>query len=83
MSSYSGCCWIALVQGGGGWEVRVKGNLASRADNGRINSSPITAEFPVFRLQHGATHTISIPGKVVYLHTSMESHVDLKLWFCT
>ena len=46
-------------------EVRVKGSLSPRTDNGKINSSPITAELPVFRLQLGATHTISIPGKVI------------------
>ena len=68
--SYASCCWITVVQAGGSadWEVRVKGSLSPRTDNGKINSSPITAEFPVFRLRQGAIHTISIPGKVVYLH---------------
>ena len=41
----------------------MKGNLSARADNGRINSSPTTAVFPVYRLRHDATHTITIPGK--------------------
>ena len=59
---YTGGNWISLVQGGGGWEVRVKGNLSPRTDSGRINSSPTTAVSPVFRLRHGATHTITIPG---------------------
>ena len=63
---YTGTAWITLVQGGGNWEIRVKGNLAPRADNGRINSSPITAVFPVVRLHHGATHTITIPGEEIY-----------------
>ena len=60
---YTGCCWISLVSGGGSWEVRVKGDLSPRSDNGRMNSSPTTAVSPVFRLRHGGTHTINIPGK--------------------
>ena len=60
---FDGGNWITLVQGGGRWEVRVKGNLTTRPDNGRINISPATAALPVYRLQHGATHTITIPGK--------------------
>ena len=44
----------------------MKGSLAPRADNGKINSSPITAVSPVLRLRHGATHNITIPGKEVY-----------------
>ena len=63
LSRYTGGDWITLVTGGGGWEVRVKGNLSPRSDNGRINSSPTTAVSPVFRLRHGVTHTITIPGK--------------------
>ena len=63
---YTGTAWITLVQGGGNWEIRVKGNLAPRPDNGRINSSPTTAVFPVVRLHHGATHTITIPGEEIY-----------------
>ena len=60
---YTGSAWIELARGSGSWEIRVKGNLSPRADNGRINSSPTTAVSPVVRLQHGATHTITIPGK--------------------
>ena len=60
---YTGGFWITLVQGGGNWEVRVKGDLSPRADNGRINSSPITAVSPIVILRHGVTHTITIPGK--------------------
>ena len=63
--SYTDCCWITLVQAGGsaGWEIRVKGDLTPRADNGKINSSPTTAVSPIFRLRHGGTHIINIPGK--------------------
>ena len=60
---YSSCCWIGLVSGGGSWEVRVKGNLTRRADNGLINTSPISTMPPIVRLQHGCNHTIQIPGK--------------------
>ena len=68
--SYTGCCWNTLVQvnGSADWEVRVKGDLTPRSDNGRINSSPTTAVPPVLTLRHGATHTITIPGKVSSIH---------------
>ena len=73
---FTGGNWISLVQGGGGWEIRVKGNLAPRADNGRINSSPTTAVPPVLRLRHGATHTITIPGKKqLCVVSSVQSHI--------
>ena len=73
MSSYSSCCWITLVQAGGsaGWEIRVKGDLTPRADNGRINSSPTTAVPPVLTLRHGVTHTITIPGEVSSIHSNL------------
>ena len=75
LSRYTGGDWITLVQGGGSasWEVRVKGNLSPRPDNGRINSSPTTAVSPVFRLRHGATHTITIPGKEKMCKKLMQS----------
>lgn len=60
---YSSCCWIGLASGGGSWDVRVKGNLTRRADNGLINTSPISTMPPIVRLQHGCNHTIQIPGK--------------------
>ena len=66
---YTGFNWISLVQKGGlnlRWEIRVKGDLTPRPDNGRINSSPTTAVPPVLRLRHGVTHTITIPGEVTY-----------------
>ena len=62
LTRFIGSAWIALVRGGGSWEIRVKGNLSPRSDNGRINSSPTTVVSPVYRLQHGATYTITIPG---------------------
>ena len=62
MYRFTNSAWITLLQGGGGWGLRVKGNLTPRADNGRINSSPIAAIPPLFRLRHGTTHTFTIPG---------------------
>lgn len=62
---YSSWAWISLVVGGSeaGWELRIKGNLTQRADNGLINTSPISTMAPIVRLQHGCNHTIVIPGK--------------------
>ena len=73
MYRYTGGDWIALVRGGGSWEVRVKGNLTVRPDTGRINTSPITAISPILRLQHGCNHTIDIPS----MHA-----IALKAWLC-
>ena len=66
--SYKSCCWISLVQANGraGWEIRVKGDLTPRPDNGKINTSPTTTMSPVVRLRHGATHNITIPGKELH-----------------
>ena len=58
---YTGNAWISLNNGGGRWEVRVKGILSPRSDNGRINTSPVTAVTPIVRLRQGCTHRISIP----------------------
>ena len=63
---YTGSAWPPLVQGGGSWEVRGKGNLSPRTDNGRINSSPTAAVSPVIVLQHGVAHTITIPGEQIF-----------------
>jgi len=62
---FRGRSWARLAEGGdpAGWEVRVKGGLSPRPDNGRINSSPITAVSPVIKLRRGVTHTIIIPGE--------------------
>ena len=63
MLRYTGRAWIALVEGGDNWEVRVKGNLTARPDTGIVNSSPISSMSPIVRLLHGCNHTIVIPGK--------------------
>ena len=52
-----------MRSGGSSWEVRVKGNLTQRTDNGLINSSPISTITPIIRLQYGCSQTIVIPGK--------------------
>ena len=91
---YIGCCWInELVAGGKGWELKVKGNLTPRADNGLINTSPISTMPPIVRLQHGCNHTIVIPGKAemidsiqhqkiainqkIFLHPVADSNEDI------
>lgn len=51
-----------MRSGGSSWEVRVKGNLARRTDNGLINTSPISTMAPVVRLQYGCNHMLQIPG---------------------
>ena len=63
MLRYTGRAWIALVEGGDNWEVRVKGNLTARPDTGVVNSSPISSMSPIVRLLRGCNHTIVIPGK--------------------
>ena len=62
---FTGCCWISTLVVGrdGSWNVKVKVDLTVRPD-GKINSSPVTATRPIYRLQHGCRHVISIPGKV-------------------
>ena len=72
LTRFTGSSWIKLVRGGDRWEIRVKGNLSPRPDNGRINSSPIPVVSPVYRLQHGATYTITIPGREASSPTSTE-----------
>ena len=64
LSSYSTCCWISLTNGGNGdWFLSTTVNLTRRQDNGRINSSPISALSPIVRLQQGCPNTISIPAE--------------------
>lgn len=62
---YASGDWIRTLAVGaeGEWEIRVKGTLATRADTGLVNSSPISAIFPVVRVRQGCDHTIRIPGK--------------------
>ena len=62
---YAGIAWISLESGGNDWEVRVRVDLTTRADTGRINTSPTSAISPIVRLQYGCSHTIVIPGTVV------------------
>ena len=61
---FTSCCWISTLAVGadGGWEVRVKGTLETRADTGSVNSSPISAMSPIVHLQQGCYHAIQIPG---------------------
>ncbi|CAH1781810.1 unnamed protein product [Owenia fusiformis] len=59
--SHRGRNWIALVKGGGEYEIRLFMGIYIRADTGRINSSPTTAVLPIVRLQNGCNHKLSIP----------------------
>lgn len=78
---YAGYAWIGLQIGGGGWEVRVKGNVSQRADSGRVNTSPVTAVLPVIRLQQGCNHTIEIPGTFGGMYILM-GHLEVVPVFC-
>lgn len=69
---FSSCCWISsLIQGAdGSWSVETEVNLRRRSDNGKINSSPISATSPIIRLQLGCSysipvHTDDVDGDVV------------------
>ena len=62
---FTGNAWASLTQGGGSWEVRVKGDLSIRPDTNSINSSPVTGMLPIVRVQHGCPSTIRIPGLLV------------------
>ena len=59
--------WAILTQGGGNWEVRVKGDLSIRPDTNSINSSPVTGMLPTVRVQHGCPSTVRIPGMSVIM----------------
>ena len=64
LSSYSSCCWISLANGGNGnWLLSTTVNLTKRQDNGKINSSPISALSPIVRHQQGCSKTIAIPAE--------------------
>lgn len=64
LSSYTSCCWISLTNGGNGdWFLSTTVNLTRRQDNGKINSSPISALSPIVRHQQGCSKTISIPAE--------------------
>ncbi|KAL3881494.1 hypothetical protein ACJMK2_027926 [Sinanodonta woodiana] len=59
---FQGGAWISLVHAGNGnWEMRVKANLAPRADTGRVNSAPQFDISPIVRLSYGCQHKIRIP----------------------
>ncbi|VDI51811.1 Hypothetical predicted protein, partial [Mytilus galloprovincialis] len=59
----TGCCWLPLNEAGyeAGYILRARVDLTNRSDTGRINSSPISAMQPVFRLNQGCDYTIKIP----------------------
>ena len=79
---YTSCCWInELVAGGRGWELKVKGNLTRRADNGLINTSPISTMPPIVRLQHGCNHTIVIPGKAEMIDSIQHQKIAINQKF--
>ena len=64
LSSYSSCCWISLTNGGNSnWFLSTTVDLTRRRDNGKINTSPISALFPIVRIQQGCSKTISIPAE--------------------
>ena len=50
-----------------GWELRVKGNLTRRSDNGLINTSPVSSMLPIIHLQSGCEHIIRIPGIILLM----------------
>lgn len=59
---YSSCCWASLVEGGiGNWLLLSKANLSIRQDNGRINSSPISAMQPVVIVKKNCWYALKIP----------------------
>ncbi len=64
--SFQGSEWLStlVIGADGNWEVRVKANIAVRAD-GRINSSPIVSIEPIIRLQQGCDHEVRIPGELL------------------
>ena len=64
---FTGNAWASLTQGGGRWEVHVKGDLSIRPDTNSINSSPVTGMLPIVRVQHGCPSAIHIPGTLVIL----------------
>ena len=78
---FTGCCWISLVAGGSRWEIRVKGNLTRRTDNGLINTSPISTMSPVVRLQYGCNHTLQVPGNAELTTGTYSTDFRMKITF--
>ena len=52
--------WIAAV-GSGQWNISTTFSLITRADTGKINSSPRVLPTPPLRLQQGCNYTIPLP----------------------
>ena len=60
--SYTSCCWISLSRyGNGNWLLSAIVNLTRRADNGKINSSPVSRSPAMLRWQEGCPQSIRIP----------------------
>ena len=66
----------------GDWEVRVRVDLTTRADTGRINTSPTSAISPIVRLQYGCSHTIVIPGSLHIYINNVFQFDTLYLYIC-
>jgi hypothetical protein len=61
-TSMHGLFWIDLNIGRfSGWEVRVKGDLVARGDNGKINTPPVTTMRPLVRLHYNSSGKLRIP----------------------
>ena len=62
--SYTSCCWISLSRySSGSWLVTAIVNLTRRADNGRINSSPVSRSPAIVRWQEGCPQYLRIPAE--------------------
>ena len=55
------CCWISAVGNNFKWNISTTFSLVTRADTGKINSSPRVLPTPPLRLQQGCSYTISLP----------------------
>ncbi|VDI29616.1 Hypothetical predicted protein [Mytilus galloprovincialis] len=59
---YSGCCWADRVKSSSGnWLLLATANLSIRADNGRINSSPVSSMQPVITIKQNCSYALKIP----------------------
>ncbi|XP_071952867.1 integrin beta-like protein C [Antedon mediterranea] len=61
--SFTGGNWIGGLHIGsnGNWALPMSVDLTVRQDTGRPNSSPVSSVTPIVRLQHGCSHTFTIP----------------------
>lgn len=48
------------MSGGSSWSVQTVVDLRRRSDNGKINSSPLSATSPIIRLQLGCSYSIPV-----------------------